>query len=79
MVFSPYVLEYIATLKSGCNRKKFDFSLESYPLVDTDALLSSSPSLIWLQLGFGLAGVVTILALHIKKWLRYIGKTDRLT
>ena len=29
-------------------------------VVDTDALLSSSPSLIWLQLGFGLAGAVTI-------------------
>ena len=28
--------------------------------VDTDALLSSSPSLIWLQLGLGLAGAVTI-------------------
>ena len=25
-------------------------------VVDTDALLSSSPSLIWLQMGFGLAG-----------------------
>ena len=30
-------------------------------MVDTDALLSSSPSLIWLQLGFGLAGAVTIM------------------
>ena len=29
-------------------------------VVDTDALLSSSPSLIWLQLGFGLARAVTI-------------------
>ena len=29
-------------------------------VVGSDALLSSSPSLIWLQLGFGLAGAVTI-------------------
>ena len=28
--------------------------------VGSDALLSSSPSLIWLQLGFGLARAVTI-------------------
>ena len=28
--------------------------------MDTDALPSSSPSLIWLELGFGLAGAVTI-------------------
>ena len=28
--------------------------------VGSDALPSSSPSLIWLQLGFGLAGAVTI-------------------
>ena len=29
-------------------------------VVASDALLSLSPSLIWLQLGFGLAGAVTI-------------------
>ena len=32
-------------------------------MVDTDALLSSSPSLIWLQLGFGLARAVTTIEL----------------
>ena len=31
-------------------------------VVGSDALPSSSPSLIWLQLGFGLAGAVTILS-----------------
>ena len=34
-------------------------------VVDTYALLSSSPSLIWLQLGFGLARAVTIVQ-HIQ-------------
>ena len=33
--------------------------------VVSDALLSSSPSLIWLQLGFGLARAVTIIVIII--------------
>ena len=35
-------------------------------VVASDALLSSSPSLIWLQLGFGLAGAVTIVPLDFR-------------
>ena len=46
-------------------------------VVGSDALLSSSPSLIWLQLGFGLAGAVTILCndtkiLHKDTRYRYV-------
>ena len=40
----------------------------------SDALLSSSPSLIWLQLGFGLARAVTIPRLHFGKRTR--GRLD---
>ena len=32
----------------------------------SDALISSSPSLIWLQLGFGLAGAVRNLQIFLK-------------
>ena len=37
-------------------------------VVDTDALLSSSPSLIWLSWGFGLAWAVTIGCLEFVWW-----------
>ena len=37
--------------------------------VGSDALPSSSPSLIWLQLGFGLAGAVTIIFCNITIFL----------
>ena len=35
--------------------------------VDTDALPSSSPSLIWLSWGFGLAWAVTIVLIRIAR------------
>ena len=35
-------------------------------VVVSDALLSSTPTLIWLQLGFGLAGAVTIVPLDFR-------------
>ena len=42
-------------------------------VVGSDALLSSSPSLIWLQLGFGLAGAVTT----SRPWLSVSGSELR--
>ena len=42
---------------------KFQLNPFRNGVVDTDALLSSSPSLIWLQLGFGLTGAMTISAI----------------